>query len=231
MRHAVIVTAAGSSRRFNGSGQISKKKEFLCISGEPVLCRAIRPFLATEDLVALVVTYRKGDLEEVKGIVSSLDLNGIEVLFVEGGDTRQASVFNGLKVLYDRRKELDVFIVSIHDGARPFISENKLVKSCIDMAQKVGGACPCLRVTDTLVKVGEDGLLDGRLSRDGVCTVQTPQSFRFPEIYHAHCSAVPGKAYTDDTEVFMDWGGRVGFVQGDPNNRKITFAGDLKENS
>lgn len=231
MRHAVIVTAAGSSRRFNGPNQTSQKKEFLTIAGEPVLCSAIRPFLETEGLVALVVTYRRGDLEEVREIISRLDLSGVVTLFVEGGETRQASVFNGLKALYDRKKELDIAYVSIHDGARPFISENKLVKSCLDMAEAVGGACPCIRVTDTLVKVGEDGLLCGRLSREGVCTVQTPQTFRFPAIYLAHCEAIPGKAYTDDTEIFMDWGGSVGFVQGNPNNRKITFASDLKENS
>ncbi len=231
MRHAVIVTAAGSSRRFNGPNQTSRKKEFLTIAGEPVLCRAIRPFLETEGLVALVVTYRKGDLDEVREIVSKLDLSGVTTLFVEGGETRQASVFNGLRALYERRNEFDISIVSIHDGARPFISENKLVKSCLDMAEAVGGACPCLRVTDTIVKVGEDGLLCGRLSRDGVCTVQTPQTFRFPDIYLAHCSARADKAYTDDTEIFMDWGGKVGFVQGDPKNRKITFASDLKEGS
>ncbi len=229
MRHAVIVTAAGSSRRFNGPNQTSQKKEFLSIAGEPVLCRAIRPFLETEGLVALVVTYRKGDLEEVREIVSKLDLSGVTTMFVEGGDTRQASVFNGLKALHARAKELDISLVSIHDGARPFISGNKLVKSCLEKAAEVGGACPCIRVTDTLVKVGEDGLLCGRLSRDGVCTVQTPQTFRFPDIYLAHCNARTDKAYTDDTEIFMDWGGSVGFVQGDPANRKITFAGDLKE--
>ncbi len=230
-RHAVIVTAAGSSRRFNGQNQTSQKKEFLMLGGEPVLCRAIRPFLMTEGLAALVVTYRKGDLEEVKELVSKLDLGGVEVLFVEGGETRQASVFNGLKALYDKRKELDISLVSIHDGARPFINDGRLIRACLDKADEVGGACPCIRMTDTLVKVGDDGLLCGRLSREGVCSVQTPQTFRFPDIFQAHCLARTDKAYTDDTEIFMDWGGKVGFVQGSAENRKITFATDLKENS
>ncbi len=201
------------------------------LGGEPVLCRAIRPFLETEGLVVLVVTYRKGDLEEVREIVSRLDLRGLEVLFVEGGETRQASVFNGLNALYDRRKELDISLVSIHDGARPFISDGQLIRACLEKADEVGGSCPCIRITDTLVRVGEDGLLCGRLSRDGVCSVQTPQTFRFPDIFQAHCQARTDKAYTDDTEIFMDWGGKVGFVQGSAENRKITFATDLKENS
>ena len=39
---------------------------------------------------------------------------------------------------------------------------------------------------------------------------------------------MPGKAYTDDTEIFMDWGGKVAFVQGSLKNRKITYASDLQ---
>ena len=110
----------------------------------------------------------------------------------------------------------------------PFITK-ELIERCLLTAERTGGSCPCIRVTDTLVKVDEQGLVCSRIARDGVCTVQTPQIFRFPEIYLAHLNAKPGKTYTDDTEIFMDAGGKVGFVQGDPDNRKITYAADLRE--
>ena len=227
--HAVIVTAAGSSRRFNESCDSAVKKEFLTIGGEPILAMAIRPFLRVTGTGVLAVTYRDGDLEVVRDIVSGLtELNsGIEVLFVKGGATRQESVFNALKALTECKKCNDIKIVSIHDGARPFVTSD-IVKACLDAADVHGGACPCIRITDTIVKVGEDGLLCGRLSRDGVCTVQTPQTFRFPDIYEAHLAARSGKSYTDDTEIFMDWGGKVAFVQGSSDNRKITYSTDLR---
>ena len=227
--HAVIVTAAGSSRRFNESCDSAVKKEFLTIGGEPILAMAIRPFLQVTGTGVLAVTYRDGDLEVVRDIVSGLtELNsGIEVLFVKGGATRQESVFNALKALTECKKCNDIKMVSIHDGARPFVTSD-LVKACLDAADVHGGACPCIRITDTIVKVGEDGLLCGRLSRDGVCTVQTPQTFRFPDIYEAHLAAKSGKSYTDDTEIFMDWGGKVAFVQGSAGNRKITYSTDLR---
>lgn len=235
LRHAVIVTAAGSSRRFNESSDAKNqiKKEFLKIGDVPVLCRAISPFVEVPGLVAVVITYRDGDLDAVKEMVDKSGIltnsNHIRVLYVQGGDTRQASVRNALEALNAMAKELTIDIVSIHDGARPFV-DTSLVQSCIDAALLHGGACPCIRVTDTLVRVGEDGLLASRLSRDGVCTVQTPQTFRFPDIYNAHCAAVEGKAYTDDTEIFMDFGGKVAFVQGSKANIKITYAQDIKEN-
>lgn len=233
VRHAVIVTAAGASSRFNGPENTAEKntfkKEFLSIGSESVLCRSIKPFLKIEGLVAIVITYRSGDLSQVRELVSSLDTSSVNVIYVEGGATRQESVFNGLKVLKDYEKQLNISYVSIHDGARPFV-ETSLIKACIKTAEIYGGACPCIRVTDTLVRVDNEGVLSGRLDRTGVCTVQTPQTFKFPDIYEAHLTAVEGKAYTDDSEIFMDWGGRVGSVKGDPANRKITYAEDLKEN-
>ena len=67
--HAVIVTAAGSSRRFNESCDSAVKKEFLTIGGEPILAMAIRPFLQVPVTGVLAVIYRDGDLEVVRDIV------------------------------------------------------------------------------------------------------------------------------------------------------------------
>lgn len=233
LRHAVIVTAAGSSSRFNGSSEAnSKKKEYLELGGKSILCRAVEPFLEAEGLAFVLVTYREGDLETVSSLLGNLDIEKnhpkTRLVFVKGGPTRQASVFNALETLYDLSKDCPVDLVSIHDGARPFVSV-KLVTDCLKAASETGGACPCIRVSDTLVRVDKDGLLCGRLSREGVCRVQTPQTFCFPDIYFAHCKADPDKAYTDDTEIFMDFGKKVCFVEGDEKNIKITYSQDIKE--
>ena len=223
LRFSAIITAAGSSQRFNMSSNSNVKKEFLRMGSSSVLGCAIKPFLEIEGLASLVVTYREGELEKTRKLLSDI---GYDIAFVQGGETRQKSVFNALKYLKDSKADIDFGL--IHDGARPFITKN-LIGRCLETAEKVGGSCPCIRVTDTLVKVDEEGLLCSRIPREGVCTVQTPQVFRFPEIYFAHKNAKADKAYTDDTEIFMDGGGKVGFVQGDPDNRKITYASDLRE--
>lgn len=223
LRFSAIITAAGSSQRFNMSSNSNVKKEFLSLGSSSVLGCAIKPFLEIPGLVSLVVTYREGELEKTRSLLSDIDY---DISFVQGGETRQKSVFNALEYLKDSKADID--FVLIHDGARPFITKD-LIERCLETAEKVGGSCPCIRVTDTLVKVDEEGLLCSRIPRDGVCTVQTPQVFRFPEIYLAHLNAKADKAYTDDTEIFMDAGGKVGFVQGDPDNRKITYASDLRE--
>ena len=229
-RHAVIVTAAGSSQRFNTGLDSNTKKEYLTINGKSILLSAVEPFTKVEGLCAIVIVYKEGDLDKVKALVGKLEFltNDVKLLFVQGGETRQQSVFNGLKLLYEKNYELNIDLVSIHDGARPFI-ETSIIQDCLDKAILYGGSCPCIRVTDTLVKVNEDNLLSGRLDRNGVCRVQTPQTFKFPEIYQAHCQAKNSKGYTDDTEIFMEAGGKVAFVQGSEKNIKITYARDMKE--
>ena len=90
-------------------------------------------------------------------------------------------------------------------------------------------------VSDTLVKVSE-GFFSSRLDRAGVCGVQTPQTFRFPDIYEAHVKArglvegvgKVGSAFTDDTQIFMEFGGRVAAVTGSQKNTKITYRDDLE---
>lgn len=239
VRHAVIVTAAGSSSRFNAGrlmGSPGVKKEFLLLGDLSVLSHAVKPFLDVPGLVAVVVTYKPGCLEETRSSLESLvpllDGAGVLLHFVEGGDTRQSSVFNALsflKRLWDVGAGFD--LVSIHDGARPFVSKD-VVLACLDAASVCGGAAPCVPVSDTLVKVSE-GFFSTRLDRTGVCGVQTPQTFRFPDIYEAHVKARDlvdgvGSAFTDDTQIFMEFGGRVAAVKGSPKNVKITYRDDLE---
>ena len=235
VRHAVIVTAAGSSSRFNATSQTSVKKEFLTLNGKSILANAIEPFLSVKGLVFVVVTYRKESFNETLDSLKSLELpEGVELVFVEGGETRQQSVFNALIKLdhINESKHLDIQLVSIHDGARPFVKK-ETIEQCLKTAMKVGGAAPCVPISDTLVRA-KDGLISARLDRTNVYGVQTPQAFRYPDIFLAHVEAWQkskandGLIYTDDTQIFTDYGYQVAIVEGDPKNKKITYPKDLE---
>lgn len=236
VRHAVIVTAAGSSRRFNAaSSQAPVKKEFLTLNGKSILANAIEPFLAVKGLALVVVTYRKESFKETSDNLKTLELpDGVELLLVEGGETRQQSVFNALIKLdhINVTKQLDLQLVSIHDGARPFVKP-QTIEACLKAAMKTGGAAPCVPISDTLVKA-EKGIITGRVDRTKVYGVQTPQTFRYPDIFLAHVEAwhkskeKDGLIYTDDTQIFTDYGYQVAIVEGDPKNKKITYPKDLE---
>ena len=67
------------------------------------------------------------------------------------------------------------------------------------------------------------------LKRRNVGLAQTPQAFRFPEIFHAHEKAVlaANEEFTDDAEIWGRFCGLVAVIPGDPANKKITFKEDL----
>lgn len=227
MRHAVIVTAAGSSCRFNENSDKSQKKEFIKLNNHSVLYNAVEPFTKVANLCAVVVTYQKNSLSETMEALEDLPKKiGIPFIYVEGGKTRQLSVFNALKELAESNIQID--LVSIHDGARPFI-KTSLIEQALNCAEKSGSCAPALSVSDTLVRKDNEGFISERLDREGVCRIQTPQVFNFTKILDAHLFAFnKGKIdYTDDTAIFMDFGKRVQLIEGDANNTKITYRKDL----
>ncbi len=230
VRLAAIITAAGSSSRFNNGDSVVRKKEFVDLNGHSVLYSACIPFLKHQNIVALFITYRKGLKEETRGALEDiLDQKKVPVFLVEGGDSRQDSVFNALYEINRLNEQLNVNCVCIHDGARPFVTE-KIISDTVDTAVKFGGAVPVVHVTDTLIKTDRNGFMKESLNRENVCRVQTPQTFVFPEIFKAHelAQSRHNAGYTDDTRVFMDYGMNVMAVEGSEDNVKITFPKDIK---
>ena len=225
--HAVIVTAAGSSDRFNKQG-LGVKKEYLTIDEHTVLYRSVEPFLQVPNLRAIVVTHPKGmDDQCAIALEEIFDQNIIPVILVEGGKDRQESVYNGLKMLGSMSLPIDY--VAIHDGARCFVSPDLIIRT-LATATVFGGAVPALSPTDALKGIDKNGVISSHIERSGTVAVQTPQIFHFPEILTAHKNANTNeKCYVDDTEVFTDFGMTVGICDGERENRKITFLEDIPD--
>ncbi len=223
---ALIVAAAGSSSRMG----LGCKKEYLPLGEGTVLSTSIKTFLNTIKIAKLVVTIPhngKADAENAlkKDSVLQTLLKETDLKFVEGGKTRQESVFNALSAL----KNCNPDIVLIHDGARPFVTQ-KIISDTLDGTIKYGSAVPGLTPVDTQKLLDEDGFIKEHLTRSLMSAVQTPQGFEFAKLYDAHLKArKDNKEYTDDTEIWGKYVGKVKNVSGDPCNKKITFAEDYKK--
>lgn len=227
--HGVIITAAGSSSRFNSSDNpAKKKKEFMPLDDRSVLYHATAPFFSLPGLKIVVVTYAEGYRDEAEVALDNLLFaSPVPVLLVQGGETRQQSVLLGLEALASHAPEIQYALV--HDGARPWITEETII-STLAIATVFGGAAPVLPIHDSVKMIDREGKIVSHVDRTGMATVQTPQIFRFPEILEAHRkAAINTKSYLDDTEIYMDFGGLVGTSEGDLNNRKITVAQDIPD--
>lgn len=225
--HAVIVTAAGSSDRFNKQGH-GVKKEYLSIDGHSVLYRSIEPFLQIPNCRAILVTHPEGMEDQCAVALEDLfEQNFIPIILVEGGKDRQQSVFNALKMLGTMSLPIDY--VAIHDGARCFVASDLIIRT-LATATVFGGAVPALPPTDALKSIDANGIIVSHIARAETVAVQTPQIFHYPEILTAHQSAsTNGKSYVDDTQVFTDFGMSVGICEGDRANRKITYIEDIPD--
>ncbi len=216
---AALITAAGSSARM-GDGE---KKEYRLLDGQPVLARSILVFRETGLFGALVVTVPPGHIERAREMLKPY-LTPDDIVFVEGGTTRKESVHNGLKSLAKRG---DVDFVLIHDAARPWVSGG-LIRSVLESAQAHGAAIPVAEVCDALVETGPDGAVTRHMPKTNLRAVQTPQGFRFRDIWEAHEKARSSRInFYDDAQVLMHAGRTVFTLAGDPANRKITYPSDL----
>ena len=222
---AIIITAAGSSTRMGGS----TKKEYLPFKNGTVLSNCAKTFLkacAFDHVITdFIITCPLGGQTPCLEAISDVDFSIIntEVKLVEGADTRQKSVYNALCQVSG-----DADIVLIHDGARPFVTE-KIIRETVSAAVENGASAPGITPTDTQKEIDSEGFIVRHLQRSMLVAVQTPQCFQFHKLLNAHMMAISdGKEYTDDTEIWGVYCGKVKIVNGDVNNIKITYPEDLK---
>ena len=218
LRAGALITAAGSSSRM---GNVVKK-EFLPVDGKPVLLKTVELFLNTGFFFICGVTFRESEESAMTSILRPY-LEEKRIIMIKGGDTRQKSVVNGLEALL----EFDPLHVLIHDGARPWVTE-ETVQRVLGKTVDRGAAAPVIPAVNALKIINEEGVFQEHLPREKVMGVQTPQGFLYQDILQAHRKAASdGRVYIDDTEIYSRYCGKVYAVPGDPNNRKITYSHDI----
>lgn len=207
---AAIVVAAGSGSRAGGT------KQWRILGGKPVVRWSVEAFLAA-GAEAVIVVIAPGSEAEAESALAGL--SGWRL--ATGGDTRAASVRNGLEALGgpgDRP-------VLIHDAARPLL-DGAVIRRLLEALQDADGALPVLPVVDSL-RQATDGLVSGAVDRDTLWRAQTPQAFRYLTIVEAFAAWPADETAADEATVVQRAGGRVRIVEGDPRLMKLTWPEDF----
>lgn len=210
IRVGVAVPAAGSGLRMGGT-----RKAFMELDGEPLLMRALRPFLNDHRVVTVVVSLAPEDADEVPGWITTLD---DRVTLVKGGATRTESVRNAVRVL-----PTDLDIIAIHDAARPLVT-SATVRECIDVANTGICAVAGCQVIDTMKFVDEEFQVVETPDRNSLWHAHTPQVFPADLLRRAYES---GKVGTDDAALLEPLGVRVQMVDDGGMNIKVTQPEDM----
>jgi len=209
-----IILAGGSGSRMGAD----RNKVLLSLGGEPVIVRSVRAFLGHVDGVVLVSRE-----EDIPAIRTALDAAGLEACIVPGGDTRQASVWNGITAL-----PADCGRVLIHDGARCLVDDGT-IRRCKESVERFGSGVAAIPAVDTIKQVGADEVVASTPDRSTLRAVQTPQGFDTALIRAAHEAAMAeGFLGTDDASLVERLGRPVRLTLGDRKNIKLTTPEDMK---
>ncbi|MGB9779904.1 2-C-methyl-D-erythritol 4-phosphate cytidylyltransferase [Caldanaerobacter sp.] len=218
MKVSAIVLAAGKSTRMNKG----LNKVYLTIAGKPVVYYSIKTFDEVEWIKEIIVVVSTEELGYFTENVLRKFHWRKPIKVVEGGEERQHSVYNGLNAVGD-----DCEIVAIHDGARPLVSKEVILRA-IKEAYIYKAAVVGVPVKDTIKMVDQDNFILDTPERRILWAVQTPQVFEKGLIIRAHKMAFEeGYVGTDDSVLVERMGVRVKMVEGDYKNIKITTPEDL----
>ena len=216
--NSVVIVSAGRGSRMKSD----INKQFLKIGGKEVIAHTVERFYNNKNIGEIIIVVREDEKEFFQeNIINKYGYKNIKIAF--GGKERQDSVYNGLQEV-----DKNCSIVLIHDGARPFVT-NEIIEKSIKCAQKYNCAIVGIPVKDTIKIVNENNDVCNTPNRNTLWSIQTPQVFEYSLIMKAHEKAKDDKYYGTDDSMLMEYlGYNVKVVEGSYDNIKITTPEDLK---
>ncbi len=213
----LLIPAAGSGRRMGSN----RNKLLLNLLGQSILSWTIQAATLSNHISWIGIISQPDDRVYFEEILASLKLNK-PVYFINGGSTRQESVYNGLGALPAQAEQ-----VLIHDGAR-CLATSSLFDSCAEALGTTDGLIAAIPVKDTIKVVNKNNIIQSTPDRQQLWAAQTPQGFNVKLLKQCHAEATR-KVWqvTDDAALFEKCGLSVLIVQGEETNLKITTPQDL----
>jgi 2-C-methyl-D-erythritol 4-phosphate cytidylyltransferase len=218
-RYFALVPAAGTGSRLGSS----TPKQYLTLAGRPVLYHTLRLLADEARIEQVFVVLAPGDAH-FRAI--ELDRLGtrIQPLYC-GGETRAASVYNGLLAARDTIAGDDWVLV--HDAARPCLSGGALERLIQEVGEDEAGGLLAIPVADTLKRADGESRVVTTERREGLWQAQTPQMFRYGFLVEALRKS-GSAAVTDEAGAIERLGLKPRLVMGEGRNIKITYPQDLE---
>ena len=214
----LLIPAAGMGRRMGSE----RNKLLLKLLGKPLLAWSL---LAAEQSLTIEwigIIGQTTDFTDFKNIIARLNIIK-PVQLIVGGDTRQESVYNGLRSLPEGAER-----VLIHDGAR-CLATSQLFDRCSEALKTCKGLIAAVPVKDTIKVVDSQRTIVDTPERHNLWAAQTPQGFEVKLLQRCHQRGRElNWQVTDDAALFEKCHLPVKIVEGEETNLKVTTPGDLK---
>ena len=211
----VIIVAGGKGLRMGSD----IPKQFLPISGKPVLMRTLERFRAYSDDLQIILVLPEAQQDYWRQLCEEYHFD-VEYQLAKGGQTRFHSVQNGLALVPDNAEG----VVGVHDGVRPFPSI-EVIRNCYETAREKKAVIPVIPVVETVRHLENEGSVT--VPRSDYRLVQTPQTFDIQLLKAANHQPY-NDGFTDDASVVESYGHAITLVEGNRENIKITTPYDMK---
>lgn len=221
MNYAVIFAGGSGSRMQSKYG--TQPKQFIEINNKPIIVYTLEKFQQHDLIHGIVVVMKKEYVVLMRELVNKYKLTKV-LRVVEGGETGQLSIYNGLNALQNVAKPND--IVLIHDGVRPMISQDLITENI----QKVKeGRCvvSCVKAIETILV--QDVSLQ-MIDRSKAVYARAPQTMVYKDIFNMHEKSIRKQKYDyiDTCTMALENKFGIDLVECSTNNIKITTPIDVE---
>ena len=134
---SVILVCAGNASRMGGINKI-----LMPLKDTTVIGVCMSAFQNCPDVAEIIIVTKEENFQPIQKIADDLHISKLAHI-TTGGDTRQQSVMQGLKLV-----SKDSSYIAVHDGARPLV-KTEHISSVIHDARVFGGATLGVPVKDT----------------------------------------------------------------------------------
>lgn len=191
------------------------------IGGQPLLVHAVHALAQSRSVSLVIVAAPAEDVDGVRALLEAQNV-AVDLLVVEGGQTRQESVALALLAL-----PADFDVVLVHDAARALTPPELISNVAAAVLAGHPAVVPGLPVVDTLKEVDAAGRVVATADRAVLRAVQTPQGFDRAVLRAAHAAADTDDPATDDAGLVEANGVPVLVIAGHEEAFKITRPLDL----
>ncbi len=220
------ILAGGIGRRM---GNNDMPKQFLMLGNKPIIIHTLEQFLLVSEFSKIII----GCPRDWMGYMNDLILKYIgvddKVVVIEGGADRNGTIMNACKYIELNFGLTSKDILVTHDAVRPLV-DYRIITDNIKACKKYDAVDTIIPVADTIVESLDGKVLSSVPIRDYLYLGQTPQTFKIKELVNTYESLTDEekKILTDACKIFVLKNKKVGFVQGEEYNLKITTMHDLK---
>jgi 2-C-methyl-D-erythritol 4-phosphate cytidylyltransferase len=223
----VGILAGGSGKRMKYS---DRPKQFINLQGKPVIIHTIEKFLTIGEVEEIYVGMNKEWVSYFEDLKQKyLPATDVPVITIAGGDSRNETIENILLDIKRRHTIANEDFIITHDAVRPFVSY-RIIKENINQMKYYDMVDTAIPVVDTIVESRDGEVITNIPNRNFMYKGQTPQTFLINKYldFYEEIENEDRKLLTDACKVFVLREEKVGLVEGDETNIKLTTINDLK---